>query len=154
MSDEVSGQAVGDGISDVESSEQSEAKATPAPPRSERQRVAQEMAALSEHRVATVSSAAGAVGASPRTPRTGGAALTFPVTAKTQARIEAAQRRRKQLAAVKVSAADLQLVADETGLDKLEAERLLRIAGGDVDQALRRFIRSRVPSEVSATNGL
>eukprot|EP00166_Cyanidium_caldarium_P002287 ctg_227.g116 len=149
MSDESSGQAAGNGISDVDSSEHLEAKATPVPPRSERQRVAQEMAALSEHQVASVSSAAGAVGTSPHTPRTGGAVLTFPVTAKTQARIEAAQRRRKQLAAVKVSAADIQLVADETGLDKPEAERLLRIAGGDVDQALRRFIRSRVPSEYS-----
>ena len=57
--------------------------------------------------------------------------------AETEAAAQEARRaHEKQLAAVKISAADVELIAVEYELDKKKAERALREAGGDVKKAL------------------
>eukprot|EP00245_Coleochaete_scutata_P006391 TRINITY_DN20821_c0_g1_i1.p1 TRINITY_DN20821_c0_g1~~TRINITY_DN20821_c0_g1_i1.p1 ORF type:complete len:115 (+),score=50.35 TRINITY_DN20821_c0_g1_i1:129-473(+) len=54
---------------------------------------------------------------------------------------EAQRLREKELAAVKVNAADVDLIANELELEKKVAERLLRENKGDVVAAVRSFLQ-------------
>jgi NACalpha-BTF3-like transcription factor len=65
---------------------------------------------------------------------------------KTLRQLESQALRRKQLAAVRVSDADIAELANAVYVSKAEAEQLLREANGDLNQALRTIIRWELPS--------
>lgn len=53
---------------------------------------------------------------------------------------DAERQRERELAAVKVAAADVEVLATELELDKKAAERSLREAGGDLRRALEAYL--------------
>lgn len=53
---------------------------------------------------------------------------------------EAQKKRDKELAAVKIDMADVEVIVCEFEVDKKLAERRLRECGGDLNQALRTFL--------------
>eukprot|EP00939_MAST-03C_sp_MAST-3C-sp1_P002227 g2227.t1 len=55
--------------------------------------------------------------------------------------LEKSRQREKELAAVKVSKEDIELVVSEFGLTGEKAERILRECGGDVEKALVALVR-------------
>lgn len=61
------------------------------------------------------------------------------LTQAVQRQKERAAERERALAAVKVSAADVEVVSNEFDLKKPEAERCLREAGGDLKRALSKL---------------
>mmetsp|Transcript_12102 Transcript_12102/g.34019 ORF Transcript_12102/g.34019 Transcript_12102/m.34019 type:complete len:105 (-) Transcript_12102:160-474(-) len=55
---------------------------------------------------------------------------------------EAQQKREKELAAVKVNKADIDVIAKEFEIDSKKAERRLRECGGDLAQSLKSLLQA------------
>lgn len=64
------------------------------------------------------------------------------LAARQKTALEAQRIRDKELAAVKVAAADIDVIVREFELDRKKAERELRIAGGDLKQACETLLAS------------
>ena len=64
------------------------------------------------------------------------------LAAQQRATMEAQRQREKELAAVKVAAADIALIAAEFELDKKKAERALRENKGDLKTAIEALLLS------------
>ncbi|KAL2459720.1 DNA-binding enhancer protein-related [Forsythia ovata] len=62
------------------------------------------------------------------------------ISASKEADIQAARMREKELAAVKINAADVDIIANEVELDKKVAERTLREHKGDAVAAIRSLL--------------
>ncbi|KAG8370527.1 hypothetical protein BUALT_Bualt14G0126100 [Buddleja alternifolia] len=62
------------------------------------------------------------------------------ISASKEADIQAARLREKELAAVKINAADIDVIASELELDKKVAERTLREHKGDAVAAIRSLL--------------
>ncbi|KAL2470268.1 DNA-binding enhancer protein-related [Abeliophyllum distichum] len=62
------------------------------------------------------------------------------ISASKEADIQAARMREKELAAVKINAADVDIIANELELDKKVAERTLREHKGDAVAAIRSLL--------------
>ncbi|KAL3829327.1 hypothetical protein ACJIZ3_018129 [Penstemon smallii] len=62
------------------------------------------------------------------------------ISASKEADIQAARLREKELAAVKINAADIDIIANELELDKKVAERTLREHKGDAVAAIRSLL--------------
>ncbi|KAL0348577.1 UNVERIFIED_CONTAM: hypothetical protein Sradi_1685100 [Sesamum radiatum] len=62
------------------------------------------------------------------------------ISASKEADIQAARLREKELAAVKINAADVDIIANELELDKKVAERTLREHKGDAVAAIRSLL--------------
>ncbi|CAI9771101.1 unnamed protein product [Fraxinus pennsylvanica] len=62
------------------------------------------------------------------------------IAASKEADIQAARMREKELAAVKINAADVDVIANELELDKKVAERTLREHKGDAVAAIRSLL--------------
>ncbi|KAL8486111.1 hypothetical protein ACS0TY_022530 [Phlomoides rotata] len=62
------------------------------------------------------------------------------ISASKEADIQAARLREKELAAVKINAADIDIIANELELDKKVAERRLREHKGDAVAAIRSLL--------------
>ncbi|CAA2976011.1 huntingtin-interacting protein K [Olea europaea var. sylvestris] len=62
------------------------------------------------------------------------------IAASKEADIQAARMREKELAAVKINAADVDIIANELELDKKVAERTLREHKGDAVAAVRSLL--------------
>ncbi|KAK6160986.1 hypothetical protein DH2020_004367 [Rehmannia glutinosa] len=62
------------------------------------------------------------------------------ISASKDADIQAARLREKELAAVKINAADVDIIANELELDKKVAERTLREQKGDAVAAIRSLL--------------
>ncbi|EYU29667.1 hypothetical protein ABFS82_07G005400 [Erythranthe guttata] len=62
------------------------------------------------------------------------------ISASKEADIQAARLREKELAAVKINAADIDIIASELELDKKVAERTLREHKGDAVAAIRSLL--------------
>ncbi|CAI9776195.1 unnamed protein product [Fraxinus pennsylvanica] len=62
------------------------------------------------------------------------------IAASKEADIQAARMREKELAAVKINAADVDIIANELELDKKVAERTLREHKGDAVAAIRSLL--------------
>ncbi|KAG5011048.1 hypothetical protein AAZX31_07G221400 [Glycine max] len=63
------------------------------------------------------------------------------IAASSEADWQAMRKREKELAAVKINAADVDIIANELELDKKVAERTLREHKGDAVAAIRHLLR-------------
>nr|GLL43867.1 huntingtin-interacting protein K isoform X1 [Ipomoea trifida] len=64
------------------------------------------------------------------------------IAASREADIQAMRMREKELAAVKINAADVDIIANELEVDKKIAERTLRVHKGDAVAAIRHLLNT------------